>query len=59
MKKAPTQTNNTDCGMSVCKYMENIIRQNNSSWMQRTDWQEKIPKYRAEFEYGLFCAAMK
>ncbi|KAI0516184.1 hypothetical protein KFK09_008856 [Dendrobium nobile] len=59
MKKAPTQTNNTDCGMFVYKYMENIVRQNNSSWMQRTDWQEKMPKYRAEFAYGLFCAAMK
>ncbi|KAI0496269.1 hypothetical protein KFK09_022583 [Dendrobium nobile] len=59
MKKAPTQTNNTDCCMFICKYMENIVRQNNSSWMQRTDWQEKMPKYRAEFAYGLFCAAMK
>ncbi|KAI0524548.1 hypothetical protein KFK09_003922 [Dendrobium nobile] len=59
MKKAPTQTNNTDCGMFVCKYMENIVRQNNSNWIKRTDWQEKMPKYRAEFAYGLFCAAMK
>ncbi|PKU83059.1 hypothetical protein MA16_Dca007730 [Dendrobium catenatum] len=59
MKKAPTQTNNTDCGMFVCKYMKNIVRQNNSNWQERTDWQEKMPKYRAKFAYGLFCAAMK
>ncbi|PKU83158.1 Putative ubiquitin-like-specific protease 1B [Dendrobium catenatum] len=47
IKKAPTQTNNTDCSMFVCKYMENIVRQNNSKWKESTDWHEKMLKYRA------------
>ncbi|KAI0498852.1 hypothetical protein KFK09_019748 [Dendrobium nobile] len=59
MKNIPTQTNNTDCGMFVCKYMENIIRQKNSNWRDNKDWQEKMPMYRAEFAYGLFCSSLK
>ncbi|KAH0461666.1 hypothetical protein IEQ34_009241 [Dendrobium chrysotoxum] len=59
MKGAPTQTNNVDCGMFVCKYMENIILQNNTNWTESNDWQANMPKYRAEFPYALLCASLK
>ncbi|KAH0456296.1 hypothetical protein IEQ34_014203 [Dendrobium chrysotoxum] len=28
----PTQTNNIDCGMFVCKYMEELVKHNNVDW---------------------------
>ncbi|KAI0526900.1 hypothetical protein KFK09_002493 [Dendrobium nobile] len=59
IKKTPTQSNNTDCGIFVCKYMENIIQLNKSKWRDSKDWQEKMPKYRVEFSYALFCTALK
>ncbi|KAH0466156.1 hypothetical protein IEQ34_006259 [Dendrobium chrysotoxum] len=46
IKGAPTQTNNVDYEMYVCKYMENIILQNNTNWTDSKDWQANMLKYR-------------
>ncbi|KAH0456645.1 hypothetical protein IEQ34_014552 [Dendrobium chrysotoxum] len=59
IKSAPTQTNNVDCGMYICKYIKNIILQNNTNWTDSEDWQSNMPKYRAEFTYALLYASLK
>ncbi|KAH0466484.1 hypothetical protein IEQ34_003722 [Dendrobium chrysotoxum] len=38
VKSVPTQINNVDCGMYICKYMKNIIFQSNTNWTDSKNW---------------------
>ncbi|KAI0488649.1 hypothetical protein KFK09_028488 [Dendrobium nobile] len=58
IKGIPKQQNSFDCGMYVCKYMERIILEGNTDWTDSTDWQQDMPKYRAEFAYEVFCKTL-
>ncbi|XP_020705781.1 sentrin-specific protease 2-like [Dendrobium catenatum] len=52
----PTQENSVDCGMFVCKYMEQVIQNNNTDWDIHKIWQSNMALFRAEFAYAIFCS---
>ncbi|PKU63964.1 Putative ubiquitin-like-specific protease 1B [Dendrobium catenatum] len=54
-----TQTNSYDCGMFVCKYMENVIQPNSVRWELLMDLQAEMPKFRAELAFMLLCSTLK
>ncbi|PKU61156.1 hypothetical protein MA16_Dca028368 [Dendrobium catenatum] len=58
IKGIPKQQNSFDCGMYVCKYMERISLEGNTDWTDSTNWQQDMPKYRAEFAYELLCKTL-
>ncbi|KAH0462245.1 hypothetical protein IEQ34_009820 [Dendrobium chrysotoxum] len=61
----PTQSNEYDCGIFVCKYMERAILKKKTDWASLKEWQKYMPKFRAELGYALclttkiplFCSA--
>ncbi|KAI0498071.1 hypothetical protein KFK09_021312 [Dendrobium nobile] len=55
----PTQTNGFDCGMFVCKYMENVIQPNAVKWDLLMNLQAEMPKFRAELAFMLLCSTLK
>ncbi|KAI0499943.1 hypothetical protein KFK09_018151 [Dendrobium nobile] len=55
----PTQTNGYDCGMFVCKYMENVIQTNSVKWDLLMNWQAEMPKFRAELAFMMLCSTLK
>ncbi|KAI0508112.1 hypothetical protein KFK09_014246 [Dendrobium nobile] len=55
----PTQSNNYDCGIFVCKYMEKAVRRKKPDWNALKDWQKHMPKFRAEFAFFLFLQTKK
>ncbi|KAI0514168.1 hypothetical protein KFK09_010203 [Dendrobium nobile] len=55
----PTQTNGFDCGMFVCKYMENVIQPNAVKWDLLKNLQAEMPKFRAELAFMLLCSTLK
>ncbi|KAH0470257.1 hypothetical protein IEQ34_001815 [Dendrobium chrysotoxum] len=54
----PTQLNEYDCGIFVCKYMERAILRQKTDWASLKDWQKYMPKFRAELRYAL-CLTTK
>ncbi|KAL0923142.1 hypothetical protein M5K25_007190 [Dendrobium thyrsiflorum] len=54
----PTQANSVECGMYVCKYMETVIQLEQINWLDHTNWQDRMPIFRADFAYALFCTNM-
>ncbi|PKU63233.1 Putative ubiquitin-like-specific protease 1B [Dendrobium catenatum] len=55
----PTQTNGYDCGIFVCKYMENVIQLNSVKWDLLMNLQAEMPKFRAELAFMLLCSTLK
>ncbi|PKU86144.1 hypothetical protein MA16_Dca001975 [Dendrobium catenatum] len=49
----PTQTNGYDCGMFVCKYMENVIQPNSVKWDLLMNLQAEMPNL--ELNLHLCC----
>ncbi|KAH0458147.1 hypothetical protein IEQ34_013462 [Dendrobium chrysotoxum] len=54
----PTQSNEYDCGIFVCKYMERAILKKKTDWASLKEWQKYMPKFRAELGYAL-CLTTK
>ncbi|KAH0469094.1 hypothetical protein IEQ34_002326 [Dendrobium chrysotoxum] len=54
----PTQSNEYDCEIFVCKYMERAILKKKTDWASLKDWQKYMPKFRAELGYAL-CLTTK
>ncbi|KAH0450206.1 hypothetical protein IEQ34_020898 [Dendrobium chrysotoxum] len=54
----PTQSNEYDCGIFVCKYMEKAILKKKTDWASLKEWQKYMPKFRAELGYAL-CLTTK
>ncbi|KAL0917541.1 hypothetical protein M5K25_012607, partial [Dendrobium thyrsiflorum] len=54
----PTQANSVDCGMYVCKYMETVTQLEQINWLDHTNWQDRMPIFRADFAYAIFCTNM-
>ncbi|KAH0466150.1 hypothetical protein IEQ34_006253 [Dendrobium chrysotoxum] len=54
----PTQSNEYDCGIFVCKYMERVILKKKTDWASLKEWQKYMPKFRAELGYAL-CLTTK
>ncbi|KAH0465487.1 hypothetical protein IEQ34_005590 [Dendrobium chrysotoxum] len=50
----PTQSNDVDCRLFICKYMEKAIIRRKMDWASFKDWQRYMPKFRAELGYALF-----
>ncbi|KAH0457732.1 hypothetical protein IEQ34_013047 [Dendrobium chrysotoxum] len=59
IKSAPTQKNNVDCGMYVCKYMEAAIQSEPVVWVNVIDWQDNMPKFRIEFVYAILTTTIE
>ncbi|KAH0465458.1 hypothetical protein IEQ34_005561 [Dendrobium chrysotoxum] len=59
LKGVPTQSNSVDCGMFVCKYIENFILQSKVDWEEYKNWQEEILKFMAKFAYAHFLTINK
>ncbi|KAH0463536.1 hypothetical protein IEQ34_008118 [Dendrobium chrysotoxum] len=55
----PTQTSNVDYRMFVYKYMKKVILKDRVDWMKYKNWQQEMPKIRAEFAYALFLSINK
>ncbi|PKU77616.1 Putative ubiquitin-like-specific protease 1B [Dendrobium catenatum] len=55
----PAQDNNVDCGMFVCKYMKQVIQNNNIDWDIHKNWQSNMALFRAEFAYAIFCSTIR
>ncbi|KAH0460210.1 hypothetical protein IEQ34_010873 [Dendrobium chrysotoxum] len=54
-KKEPFEaSNDVDCGIFVCKYMEKVIIRKKTDWASFKDWQKYMLKFRVELEYALF-----
>ncbi|KAH0469539.1 hypothetical protein IEQ34_001097 [Dendrobium chrysotoxum] len=51
-----TQKNSVDCRMYICKYMKAVIQSQSIVWVDLTNWQDNMPKFRAEFAYAILCA---
>ncbi|KAH0452696.1 hypothetical protein IEQ34_019995 [Dendrobium chrysotoxum] len=58
ISRIPTQSNEYDCEIFVCKYMERAILRKKMDWTSFKDWQKYMPKFRAEFGYAL-CLTIK
>ncbi|KAH0458731.1 hypothetical protein IEQ34_011545 [Dendrobium chrysotoxum] len=58
VRGVPTQSNDYDCGIFVCKYMERVILRQKTDWASLKDWQKYMPKFRAELGYAL-CLTIK
>ncbi|KAH0466743.1 hypothetical protein IEQ34_003981 [Dendrobium chrysotoxum] len=58
VRGVPTQSNDYDCGIFVCKYMERVILRQKIDWASLKDWQKYMPKFRAELGYAL-CLTTK
>ncbi|KAL0908952.1 hypothetical protein M5K25_023467 [Dendrobium thyrsiflorum] len=55
----PVQSNNMDCGMFVCKYMEAAVQPEPVVWADQQHWAENMPKFRAELAYAIMCATIR
>ncbi|KAH0450251.1 hypothetical protein IEQ34_020943 [Dendrobium chrysotoxum] len=53
VRGVPTQSNDYDCGIFVCKYMERVVLRQKMDWASLKDWQKYMPKFRAELGYAL------
>ncbi|KAL0920179.1 hypothetical protein M5K25_009297 [Dendrobium thyrsiflorum] len=53
VRGTPTQSNSFDCGMFVCKYMEKVVAKDKVDWSAYKYWQNKMPRYRADFAYQI------
>ncbi|KAH0457197.1 hypothetical protein IEQ34_015104 [Dendrobium chrysotoxum] len=51
-------SNEYDCGIFVCKYMERAILKKKTDCASLKDWQKYMPKFRAKLEYAL-CLTTK
>ncbi|KAL0912425.1 hypothetical protein M5K25_018396 [Dendrobium thyrsiflorum] len=59
IRGVPTQTNNYDCGMFVCKYMKKIILRSKVDWTKFKLWQKAMPRFRVEFGCSIFLSKLK
>ncbi|KAK8926044.1 Ubiquitin-like-specific protease 1A [Platanthera zijinensis] len=50
----PKQRNGTDCGMFVLKFMEAALSTSEITWEKNKDWQDEMPRFRAEIAAGFF-----
>ncbi|KAH0436251.1 hypothetical protein IEQ34_026448 [Dendrobium chrysotoxum] len=55
----PTQTNSIDCGMFVCKYMEELVKHGDVDWEQHKNLQDKMTLFRVELAYAILCSLAK
>ncbi|KAH0462304.1 hypothetical protein IEQ34_009879 [Dendrobium chrysotoxum] len=58
VRGVPTQSNDYDCGIFVCKYMERAVLRQKTDWASLKNWQKYMPKFRAELGYAL-CLTTK
>ncbi|KAH0449060.1 hypothetical protein IEQ34_022860 [Dendrobium chrysotoxum] len=58
LRGVPIQSNDYDCGIFVCKYMERVVLRQKTGWASLKDWQKYMPKFRAELGYAL-CLTTK
>ncbi|KAI0493332.1 hypothetical protein KFK09_027609 [Dendrobium nobile] len=58
-RNVPTQNNNVDCGMYLCKYIEVLIQKEPIKWYRYLDWHSNMSLYRAEFAYDLLCTKIQ
>ncbi|KAH0464653.1 hypothetical protein IEQ34_007439 [Dendrobium chrysotoxum] len=58
VRGVPTQSNDYDCEIFVCKYMERVVLRQKTDWASLKDWQKYMPKFRAELGYAL-CLTTK
>ncbi|KAH0458455.1 hypothetical protein IEQ34_013770 [Dendrobium chrysotoxum] len=55
----PTQINSIDCGMFVCKYMEELVKHEDVDWEQHKNFQDKMTLFRVELAYAILCSFAK
>ncbi|KAH0448216.1 hypothetical protein IEQ34_022016 [Dendrobium chrysotoxum] len=58
VRGVPTQSNDYDCEIFVCKYMERVVLRQKTDWASLKDWQKYMPKFRAKLGYAL-CLTTK
>ncbi|KAK8941131.1 hypothetical protein KSP39_PZI010305 [Platanthera zijinensis] len=50
----PCQDNSWDCGVFIVKFMEVISSMETVSWADQKNWQEDMPRFRAEIVAEIF-----